>query len=67
LSQQPNLGLDHLAVQVSRSHTIGQTYYTWQESSEQMIRLSQKLLPKQHITNTREKQLSPQHDLNQQY
>ena len=44
LAQQPNLGLDHLTVEVSRSHTIRQTHYTRQDSSEQVIRSSQKLM-----------------------
>ena len=65
--QQPNSDLDHLIVEVSRSHTIRHrdTHARAQlVSSKQVISPPQR--PMKHTTNTRDKHPCPQHDLNPQ-
>jgi len=61
--QKPNSGLDHLIVDVSRSHTIRHTHAQL-VSSKQVFSLSQR--PMKHTTNTRDKHRCPQQDLNPQ-
>jgi hypothetical protein len=52
VAQQPNLGLSHLPVEVSRSHTDTHTYPIG--SSERVISPSQSPLPKLHTRQTQD-------------
>ena len=59
-----DVGLGHLIVEVSRSHSIRHTHLI--DSSEQVISSLQRLLPIQHTTDTSDKHPWPQWDSNLQ-
>jgi hypothetical protein len=63
VAQQPKSGLGRFVVEVSRSHPITHTH-TRQDSSERVISSTQRPLPTQRTTNTRDEHPCPQRDSN---